>query len=195
MKIIGVTGSFGTGKTYVSSVFGLLGAKVIDADRVGRSVLKTGSVVHREVVSAFGRKILAPDGSISRKKLAGVVFSDKKSLTRLNGMTHPGIIKRIREIVLRSGRKGIIVIDAPLLFEAKFENFVDYIVVVRASLKKQVERCGKKFCLKRGEVLGRIRSQMPLRTKARYADFIVDNDGTKAGTRKQVIKIWRKVWR
>lgn len=195
MKIIGVTGSFGTGKTYVASVFGNFGAKVIDADRVAHSVLKKGSVAYREIVALFGGRVTGPGGDIDRKKLARIVFYDRKSLEFLNRVTHPGIIKKIKEIARRSGRDRIIVIDAPLLFEAKLENFVDYIVVVRVSLEKQVERCGKKFSLKKSEVLKRIGSQMPLRKKIKRADFVVDNDGTKAGTKRQVIKIWESIWK
>jgi len=195
MIIIGVTGSFGTGKSFVSSVFASLGAKVIDADRVAGSVFKKGSVLNREIAAAFGSKMIRPDGTIDRKRLAGMVFSDKLSLRRLNRLVHPGIIKKIKDIVRRSGRGKIIVIDAPLLFETKLENFVDHIVVVKASLEKQVSRCGKKLCLKKADILKRVRSQMPLKKKIRRADFIVDNNGTKAAAEKQVMKIWGEISR
>ncbi len=195
MKIIGVTGSFGSGKTFVSSCFAKLGAKVIDADKVARSVFKKGSVLNREIASAFGPRVVKPDGNIDRKALAKIVFSDKSSLNALNRMAHPGIIKRIKEIARRSGKKRTIVIDAPLLFEAKLDLFCDHTVVVKASLEKQVERCRKKFRMKRREVLERIRNQMPMARKLRRAGFVVDNRGTMAETEKQVGEIWRKAWR
>ena len=92
MRIVGLTGGFGSGKSFVASLFRGLGAKVVDADKLGHKALKKGSVAYKRVVAAFGKNILLPDLSISRKALAGKVFANKVNLEKLNRIVHPGII-------------------------------------------------------------------------------------------------------
>ena len=196
MKIVGLTGSFGTGKTSVASVFKSLGAKVIDADKIARSLIEKNGPERGRIVAAFGPEILAASGRINRSKLAGAVFGNKNALARLNRIVHPGVIRRIKAIVKTSGRDAVVVIDAPLLIEAGLLNIVDKLVVVSSSKKRQIERCRKKFRIKREEVLRRISNQMSLKKKLKLADFVVKNDGTKSAMRSQVKKVWEEiVWR
>lgn len=192
--VIGVTGSFGSGKTFVASVFKSLGAHAIDADGIAKGLLDKGTGQYKRTVDAFGASILNSKGAIDRKKLAKIVFNDKRSLSRLNGILHPAVIGAINKEVGRSG-KSVIIVDAPLLIEAKALRLVDKLVVVASSRKKQIERCVKKFGISKADVLKRIGSQMPLKKKARMADYVIDNDGTREDTVKQVKKIWRLLWR
>ena len=192
MKVIGVTGGFGTGKTFVASILKGFGAKVIDADKVAHDTLKRGSPVYKSIIAAFGKEVLTK-GNIDRKKLAGVVFNSKRALGKLNKIVHPVVIRVIKAYIKKSRPNDIIVIDAPLLIEAKALGLVDKLIVVTASPGTQLERAAKKFKLEKDEVMLRVRNQMPIKKKAGLADFVVDNDSSRAGTRKQVVKIMKEI--
>lgn len=193
MKIIGITGSFGTGKTYVASIFRSLGAKIIDADRIAHEAIKKGSPAYKRIVSAFGKEILSKDGNVARAVLAEKVFGDKRNLRRINKIVHPYVIRSIRQKIKKVGRDEIIVIDAPLLVEANLTGLVDALVVVKSSRKSQIERCSKKFCIYKKDVLKRIDSQISLEKKLRLADFVIDNSGARSETKIQVRKVWRQI--
>lgn len=194
--IIGLTGGFGTGKTFAASIFRSLGAKVIDADAAAHKAIRKGTKAHGEIVAFFGRAILDDRLEIDRKKLGKIVFADSRLLKKLNRIVHPQIIEYIMGEVRRAGRSKVVVIDAPLLVEAGLAGMVDKLVVVKCSKTKQVERCEKKFCLKKGEVLRRIASQIPLKRKMAMADYVIENSGTKPETKRQVRKIWEEIsWR
>jgi len=196
MKAIGLTGSFGTGKTFVASIFKSLGAEVLDADRLAHDAIKKGAKAYKKIVTTFGRGILDKKRNIDRGRLGAIVFKDREALKTLNSIVHPEVIRIIKErITALREKRGVIVIDAPLLIEAGLEGLVDVLVVVKASGKNQIKRCLEKFCMNKADVLKRIKSQIPIERKVEMADFVIDNDGTKAETRKQVVQIWRKVWR
>ncbi|MCX5666442.1 MAG: dephospho-CoA kinase [Candidatus Omnitrophica bacterium] len=193
MRIVGLTGAFGSGKSFVASLFKKLGAKVVDADKIGHKALKRGSVAYKKIVAAFGKKILYADLSIDRKALAGIVFADKKKLEKLNRITHPCIIKEISGKIKKGRKGGFMVVDAPLICEANITGLMDALIVVKASKKNQVERASKKSGMRERDVCRRIAMQMPLKKKIRYADYVVDNNGTKEATKEQVRKIWRQL--
>jgi dephospho-CoA kinase len=195
-KVIGLTGSFGTGKTFAASVFRSLGARVLDADLIARSVTARGKPAYRKIVSAFGPAVLGRAREIDRGKLAGIVFADRKSLERLNRITHPEIIKIIKRGIGRSGLHDVVVVDAPLLIEAGLAGMADIVIVVTAPRHIQIARCMKKFNIERGGVIRRISSQIPVKKKIKIADFVVDNGGSKTETRRQIMRIWKEtVWR
>lgn len=194
MKVIGLTGSFGTGKTFVASIFKELGGRVLDADKIAHHFLARRSPAYRRIVAEFGDAILNSRGDIDHRALAGIVFKDRAKLKKLNAIIHPEVIRAIKRDIARYKNK-VVVVDAPLLVEAKLTGIVDLLVVVTCSRKRQVERCKRKFGMTKGDINRRIRSQMPLKKKAAMADYIVNNDGAKAETRRQVAAIWRKVWR
>ena len=194
--VIGITGSFGTGKSFVASVFRSLGAKVVDADRMAHEVIRKGTPEYRRIVKGFGKNILTGRGEIDREKLGEVVFSDVALLRKLTGIVHPEVIRKIRRSVEAAGKKDIVVIDAPLLIEANLSKLIDKLVVVKCSKRRQIERCQEKFCLQKKEILRRIRNQMPLSKKLKMADIVIDNSLTKAHTKKQVRKVWREeLWK
>lgn len=193
MRVIGVTGNFGAGKSYVASIFGSLGAGVLDADKIAHGVIKKGSPAYKKTIRIFGTGILDNRRNIDRRKLAGIVFSDRDSLRKLNAIVHPEVINSIKKRLGRAGAAGVMVIDAPLLVEANLTGLVDKLVVVRAPRKIQVERCAGKFRMKKEEVMKRLDSQMPTSKKIKFADFVVDNGGTRSKTRKQILKIWRRI--
>ena len=196
MTVIGLTGSFGTGKTFVASIFRSLGAKVLDADKIAHDVIKKRQPAYKKIVAAFGDSALAKNGEIDRKKLAGIVFEDTRKLNKLNSIVHPEVVNFIKSRIRKAGKGEIIVIDAPLLVEVNLAKITDSLVVVKASKAIQVERCIRKFCMEREDVLKRIRHEIPMKKKIRMADFVIDNDGTPSETRKQARKVWREiVWK
>jgi len=194
--IIGITGSFGTGKTTVAKIFKSLGAALLDADKLAHGTFKRGSVSYRQIVKNFGRGILDKFGKIDRTKLAYVVFRNKSSLSKLCSIVHPLIIAKIKESVrriLNSGDVPAIVIDAPLLIEAGLHDIVDYLIVVKTSRQTQIERVMKNKGLTRKDVISRIKNQMQLSKKIQMADYVIDNEASKSDTKKAVKKIWKEI--
>jgi len=195
-NIIGLTGGFGTGKSYVAGVFKSLGVRVIDADKIAHGALRKTSGEYRKIKAAFGPSVLDKSGNIDRKRLAGAVFGDRDLLKRLNAIIHPGVIKAIKSKIRNSSKAGVIVLDAPLLIEAGLKNITDKIVVVTCPKDEQIKRCSRKFKIDKKEVLRRIKSQMPLSRKIKMADYVINNGATRAETRKKIEKIWRRiVWK
>ncbi|MBU0604766.1 MAG: dephospho-CoA kinase [Candidatus Omnitrophica bacterium] len=194
MTVIGLTGSFGTGKTFVASIFRSFGARVIDADVIAHRVIRKGSPAYKKIVEAFGHSILGPFGHINRGKLASRVFASPSKVAKINSIVHPEVIRIIKaSISAVADKDAVVVVDAPLLIEARLLNIVDKLVVVKSSKKRQIERCRKKFQIKQAEVLKRIRSQMSMKRKLKMADFVVKNDSTRSSTRRQVRKVWEEV--
>lgn len=190
--VIGVTGSFGSGKSTVASMFARLGATVIDADVIAHQTLALHSKVYKKVVARFGRGILSGKGRIDRRKLASVVFNDPRLLARLNAIVHEDVI-RIIKARLGTFDRGVVVLDAPLLIEAGLTGIVDKVIVVRSKRKIQVARVLARTHLAEKDVHKRIRAQMPISLKVRYGDFIIDNSGTRNHTKAQVAMLWKKI--
>ena len=196
MKVIGLTGSFGTGKTFVASIFKTLGAKVIDADRIAHKVIRKGRPEYAQIIKLFGRDILDKRGEIDRGKLGRIVFSDAALLKKLVKIVHPPVIKYIERAVRSAGKEDTVVIDAPLLIEARLGKLIDRLIVVKCSKRRQIARCQEKFCLQKKEILRRIESQIPLKRKIKMADFVIDNNQTRSNTKRQVRKVWGEMsWR
>ena len=192
--ILGITGGLATGKSSVAQMFGNLGAKVVSADKIARELLKPRSLYFERVVKEFGQEILK-NGEIDRKKLADIVFKDRSKLKRLERIVHPQVKKMIRKEIQaykKFTKKGVIVLDVPLLFEAGLEKFVQYTIVVKASRKEQLKRA-QKLSLDRNKALERIRAQWPLGAKLRLADIVINNEGSKKQTEKKVKRIWQKL--
>jgi dephospho-CoA kinase len=200
MPTVGLTGSFGTGKSFVAGLFKKLGARIIDADKLAHKTLKKGSVAYKKIVAVFGKSVLGRGGSIDRKKLGRIVFDDKKKITKLNRIVHPIVIRQIKDKI-RSSKNDILVLDAPLICETGLSGLMDALIVVKASREEQLERSMKKFHLSKEGVYKRIACQMPLKMKISKADHVIDNSGTRKETEKQVAKIWQdlkkgaSVWR
>jgi len=193
-RILGVTGSFGSGKTSVAGMFQSLGARIIDADRIAHELFRPKTKIYKKIIEAFGRGILKGNKTIDRNKLAHIVFENKNLLKRLNRILHPEII-RIIEQRIRTSKSKIVVLDAPLLIEAGLRGLVDKLIVVKITRKKQIKRIQEKVGLSKNGILKRIKSQIPLQVKIRLADFVIDNSGTKGETKRQVEKIRRLLWK
>jgi len=196
LTVIGLTGSYGTGKTAVAGMFKRLGAVILDADRLAHKAYRKGSYSYRKIVKAFGPDVPERSGDLDRSKLAQIVFSNKVSLNRLCKIVHPVVVRDIKRSIKRisaSSAKRVVIIDAPLLIEAGLQDIADYLIVVKTSRPTQLKRLIKKTGYSRQDIVKRICSQIPLSKKIRLADFIIDNEGSIKRTDKTVKKIWREI--
>lgn len=198
MRVIGLTGGIASGKSLVAGFLREMGAHVIDADAIAREVVTPGTETLREIVEAFGPCVLAADGTLDRKALAALIFSDADARARLNAITHSRIRSRIEEEIeaLRSARPGAtIVVDIPLLLDvAPAEAFaLDGTVVVTVDEATQIARLAARDGITEEAARQRLRAQRPLREKVPLATWVVDNNGSPEATRQQVEALWR-VW-
>jgi len=195
MKVIGLTGGIGTGKSTVSGFLADLGAVVIDADVIGHQLLEADSEVGKELVAAFGDGILTPKGDISRKKLAGEAFKDPESLAKLNRIMHPrmrAILKaKIKEC--REQDAEVVVLEAAVLLEADWDKLVDKIWVTMASRPTVLRRVKEKLGLSEGQALARIRRQLLTEDRASHADVLIDTDCPLGRLRAKVQVLWRQL--
>jgi len=192
--LVGLTGGVATGKSTVSAMFAALGCLIIDADRLAREVVEPGQPAYAQIVSAFGRGVLRPDGGIDRKALGTVVFADPAARERLESFTHPAIRDRIRARLAElgaAGFEGVVILDAPVMVESGDSRDVDRLVVVTADEPAQVARQQARDGLGAEDARRRIRSQMPLDEKAQLADYLIDNSGELAATEARVREVHR----
>lgn len=196
MKVIGLTGNIATGKSTVAGMLEKLGARIIDADRVARDIVKPGEPAWKEIAEKFGKGMLNDDGTINRGKLGEIVFNDEAKRKALNDITHPRIIGAIRELVAGYKNENIpvVVIEAALIVEkGGLKNLIDSLIVVVSSEESQIERLTARNGYSREEALARIRSQMPSAEKAGHADYLIDNSGSPENTEEQVKSVWEKI--
>jgi len=190
--IIGVTGSLSTGKTTVASMFAHLGAQILDADRIAHRLLQKDRICIKKIIGFFGDSVMTRN-RIDKGKLAAIVFKNKKHLDALEKIIHPCVIKEIKEKIKyfrAGGRKKVVILDVPLLYESGLSKLSDFNITVWVPQKIQLQRILKNTEMSRREALARIRCQMPLRQKCKLSDFIIDNQGARQRTRKQVTAIW-----
>jgi len=196
MVVIGVTGSFGTGKSTVARMFGRLGAVVLDADTVSHRLMEPKRLAWRQIVKAFGADILNDDQTVNRRRLAAIVFSDAQRRKELEAVLHPKVLRELRHQVhrlRRSRRTRAVVLDVPLLLEAGGKGLADALVVVTAPPAVQRERLAQKYGWPEDELRARIAAQWDVSAKVALADHVVDNKGSVDATRTQVKRIWSQL--
>lgn len=192
LKIIGLTGPVGSGKNEVCKILRRRGVYVIDADEVGHKLLFPQSDVWKEIIKAFGSKVLQPGGKVNRKKLGNIVFSDPKLLKKLNKIMHPVMKEEIKSQIssLQSPKYKFIIINATVLKEIGLIPFVDKVWVVLADKKKRLNRLIKKG-LSRERALARIKAQPKDKDYLRMADKVIRNDGTKKTLKEEILEIMK----
>lgn len=189
--IIGITGSIACGKSLVSNYLQEKGYTIIDADKIGHMALENDEV-KKQLVNKFGKSILK-DNEVNRVTLGKLVFENNENLKELNNIIHPQIRKNISEQIQVHKNEKLVFVDVPLLFEAKFDDLVEKIVVVSLDEKIQLERLMNRNSLSKEEALQRIKSQIPIREKEKLGDYVVDNSFTQENTYNQVDRILEKL--
>ncbi|ACO04469.1 MAG TPA: dephospho-CoA kinase [Persephonella sp.] len=193
MLKVGLTGSIGTGKSTVGKIFSELGAYVIDADKVVHTLLKREDIkekIRKEFGDVFDSK-----GEIDRKKLGSIVFKDPEKKKKLESIIHPEVRKEIERSIKKIEDKdpeSIVIVEVPLLIETGSYRDYDIVILVYAPEKLQLERLIKKGFSK-DEALRRIRSQLPIDEKIKYADIVIYNTGDLKRLREEVESVYRKL--
>jgi len=195
-RVLGLTGGIASGKSFVVSVLENIEGPscpcIIDADEVYHGLISPGMPLVAAMAHEFGAGILTSGGGIDRKKLGEIVFSSAGAREKLNALTHPHVVEEIKKRMAAHADRHI-VLAAPLLVEAGLTSLVDELWLVAVSEKKQVERLMGREHITEEDALRRIRSQMPLEEKRRFARHVIDNDGTAEETGRAVKALWKEV--
>jgi len=202
MKVIGLTGGIGSGKSTVSRFLKELGAVIIDTDKVGHELFKPDTDAWREVVAAFGRQVLTPQGEVDRNKLGEIVFADPAARDRLNRIMHPRIRQWVKAEIKQYRRRGVklLVLEVPLLVEVplsmragepSLSDEVDEVWVTVAPEATVLKRLKERGGMPEEQILARIRSQLSSEERARHADVIIDTDCSLNELKAKVRELWQ----
>lgn len=196
MLRVGLTGSIGVGKSFVSSVLAELGCHVLDADQTAREVVALNSSGLRDLVAAFGTDILASDGTLNRPALGAIVFANEAKRATLNSILHPYIIAA-QDQTLREWEAidpdGIAVVDAALMIESGGYKRFDKLLVVYCREDVQLERLMTRNNLSREEAARRIAAQMSQEEKKKFADYLIDSSAGFEATRQATAAVYAKL--
>jgi len=193
MRVFGLTGNIGAGKSTVAAMFREAGIPVLDADRISREVTAPGAAAYRDVVKEFGPGILAPDGAIDRGRLAEIVFSDPVPRARLEAITHPAILAAVKESLARLAREGhrVAIVEATLIHESGRKGLFESVISVTCGPDTQLLRLAERGGMTREHAAARLSAQMDAEEKARASDYVIDNSGDLESTRLQVARLAR----
>ncbi|WEK53211.1 MAG: dephospho-CoA kinase [Candidatus Cohnella colombiensis] len=192
---IGLTGGIATGKSLVAQLLVKRGANLIDLDQIAREVVEPGQPALQQITEAFGQAVLHDDGSLNRKKLGAIVFSDNEQRKLLESITHPAIRTVMNERMNRYEQQTPhqpVVVEVPLLFESSLEQYFDEIMVVYAPREVQLPRLMERNSLTKEEAEQRLAAQMDIEEKKRRADIVIDNYSSAENTEEQIERWWRE---
>jgi len=193
LRVIGITGGIGSGKSTVSRILYDLGAKIIDADRIAREITSKTGKAYKELVESFGPEILDEKENIDRKKLSEIAFKDKQALEKLNSITHKYIAEEIKLTLDRlkeEGESDVVVIDAPIPIEQGFLDTVDEVWVVTAGQEERIKRVMERSSLTYEQVVDRINSQLKESDYLKIADEVICNNGSIEDLEQAVVKLF-----
>lgn len=191
MVVVGLTGGIGSGKSTVASMLAERGAVVVDADQLAREAVAVGTAGHRAVVERFGAGLIAGDGSIDRRALAGVVFGDPAALADLNAIVHPPVQEAIAGRVAElAGTDAVVVLEIPLLVESGRSYGASRVVVVDCPVDVAVGRLVERRGMDAADARRRIAAQVSREARLAAADVVIDNSGPMAALEAQVDHLW-----
>ena len=197
MYIIGLTGSIASGKSTVSRILADCGAPIVDADLIARAVAERGEIGWQKIVEAFGKDVLQSDGQLDRAKVGEMIFRDAAKRAELDRIMHPIILERMEAEIAEYKKQGrsIVILDVPLLLELGWQDKVSAVWLVAVSPDTQKRRLMVRNSLTEDQAAVRIASQMSIEEKCRYADIIINNDGTLEETDRAVREKWNEIKR
>jgi dephospho-CoA kinase len=194
LKLIGLTGGAGSGKSTVAAMFRDLGAAIVDADEATHAVYAPGTDGFKAVVEEFGDEYVR-EGAIDRGKLGALVFEDPDALRRLNAIVHPRVRQWMADRTAQAVVDGadVVIQDVPLLFENGLQGLYSSTVLVYTTPETQIRRLIEERGLASDRALKMLAAQMPIDEKRSLADFVIDNNGTRDESRVQVEEVWSRV--
>lgn len=177
MKIIGLTGGIGTGKSTVSAYLAQKGCKIIDADLISHQMTEAGSPCLAEIKAAFGEEVFLRDGNLDRKKVGRLVFADATKKKTLEQIITRRVIEKTLRILqdCRAQQEDLVVLDAPLLFECGMQRYTDETWLVVCRTETRLRRIAARDGLAEEDIQKRIANQMSTEQKEKLADYIIDN--------------------
>ena len=194
--VAGLTGVIASGKSTVSSKLVELGARLIDFDLIAHQVVEPGKPAYNDVVKYFGTQVCREDGTLDRKKISDIVFKDMEKRKKLEQFTHPRIYEEFFRQLKEIGDEdpaAIVIVDIPLLVELNLMYLFEKIIVVSVSPETQKERLMARDGIDEAEASRIIASQLPVKEKTGFADWVIENDGTKEDTLKQVERLFKEL--
>jgi dephospho-CoA kinase len=193
MRVFGLTGNIGSGKSTVAGMFRDAGIPVLDADRISREVTAPGTHAFRAIVEEFGPGILGPDGGIDRGRLGEIVFSDPSRRARLEAITHPAILEAMKGALARLSGEGhpVAIVEATLIHESGRKGLFEAVISVRCDAAEQLRRLAARGDLTPEQASARAAAQMDAEEKSRASDYVIDNSGEREATRRQVDRLAR----
>jgi len=193
MRVFGLTGNIGSGKSTVAAMLREAGIPVLDADRISREVTAPGGSAYDAVVRAFGREILRDDGSIDRKRLGEIVFADPGARERLERITHPAILESMKNAIagIDRERHRAAVVEATLIHESGRKGLFEAVISVACDRETAISRLATRDGMSRSQAEARLRAQMDADRKAVASDYVIDNSGEIEPTRRQVAAVAR----
>lgn len=191
--LVGVTGGIATGKSTVSKLLKDKGAELIDFDILARQVVEKGKPALEQITDFFGSEVLSKDGTLNRKKLSDIVFSDPEKRKKLESITHPAIFDAFHQKVERIKKENssaIIQAEIPLLVELNLMHMFDRVVVVYIPKEEQIRRLVLRDKIDESSAANILKSQLPIDEKKDVADFVFDNSGKPEDMEEKVEKLW-----
>jgi dephospho-CoA kinase len=185
---VGLTGGVASGKSVVADMFIELGGSLVDTDAISRELMAPGAPGFAPVLTAFGDRILATDGTIDRPALRAIVFSDAGQRRKLERILHP-LIRKATLHALDETNTPYVIAAVPLLVETGFARFVDRVLVVHSTRRQQISRAMSRDGIDRQAAIAIIDAQVDEKTRLAAADDVIDNTGTLAQTRAQVERL------
>ncbi|GEM_PF-340734 len=195
-RLFALTGGIATGKSTVASMFKQLGAYIIDADKLSHEALYKSAVVHKKIVDSFGNSVLNDKGIIDRKRLGEIVWHDDEKRQLLEYIIHPEVIslgEKIISEILKKNSDAIIIYDIPVLYEGNYQNRFKKTILVYADYKIQLKRLMQRNNLSEQGARLLISKQIPIAKKLELADYIIDNSGSLAQTKKQAEQVFDEI--
>lgn len=192
MKIIGITGSSGSGKSTVCEILNeKYNVKIIDADKIAKELLTSGTEYYNDVISKFGREVTDDVGEIDREKLADLIYNDDKKREMLNNSTFHYVVKEIK-LRAKEANNVDIIIDAPLLFESKLDDICNFTIGVIAKESVQIERIIKRDSISKEQACKRLKAQQTNNFYMSKCTEIIENNNEYIETEKQIEEIAKK---
>ncbi len=195
MKIIGITGGIGSGKTEVAKVFKKSGAKIISGDEIGKEVVERNRSVLKKLVKIFGEKILNRNKKLNRRKLGEIAFSSIENRDKLNKIVHPYLLSNLKKQIREHKKKGpgIVIVDAALIIEWGLQKELDYLILVESSFQNRIKRLKEYSGYSQKEAVNRIKAQIKDRTRRKYAGYVIRNDKDLKELKRKVLFLWERL--